>query len=57
LHSLSEPTDEQRHRQRAFYLANVTMTDKKIGEFLSTLDETGDAKNTIIILLPIMAIV
>ena len=32
-----EPSKEQRHRQRAYYLANVTMIDEKIGEILHTL--------------------
>ena len=27
-----DPTPEQRHRQRAYYLANVTMIDEKLGE-------------------------
>ena len=49
VHYLLEPTDEQRHRQRAFYLANVTMIDEKIGEILSTLEDTGYAENSIVI--------
>jgi arylsulfatase A-like enzyme len=49
VHFLLEPTDEQRHRQRAYYLANVTMIDEKIGEILTTLEETGYAENSIVI--------
>ncbi|MEZ4719739.1 MAG: sulfatase-like hydrolase/transferase [Caldilineaceae bacterium] len=44
-----EPTPEQRHRQRAYYLANVTMIDHKIGEILQTLDERGYLDNTVVI--------
>ena len=29
---LLDPSQEQQHRQRAYYLANVTMIDEKIGE-------------------------
>ena len=28
------PTQEERHKQRAYYLANVTMIDTKVGEIL-----------------------
>ena len=49
VHYLLEPTAEQRHRQRAFYLANVTMIDEKIGEILSTLEESGYSDNSIVI--------
>ena len=30
---------QQRHRQRAYYLANVTMIDQKVGEILDALEE------------------
>ena len=43
------PTREQRHRQRAYYLANVTMIDRQIGAILETLEETGYLENTIVI--------
>ena len=46
---LLDPTEEQRHRQRAYYLANVTMIDEKIGEILAALEEKDYLKNSIII--------
>ena len=44
-----EPTREQRHRQRAYYLANVTMIDEKIGEILNALEKHGYLENGIVI--------
>lgn len=44
-----DPTREQRHRQRAYYLANVTMIDQKVGEIIDALNETGYLDNTIVI--------
>lgn len=44
-----QPTDEQRHRQRAYYLANVTMIDQKVGEIMAALEQNGYADNSIII--------
>ncbi len=46
---LLDPTPEQRHRQRAYYLANVTMIDEKVGEILSALDEKGYLENSVVI--------
>ncbi|MAF09131.1 arylsulfatase [Candidatus Poribacteria bacterium] len=46
---LLNPTEEQRHRQRAYYLANVTMIDEKIGEILSALDEQGYLDNSVVV--------
>lgn len=43
------PTHEQRHRQRAFYLANVTMIDEKVGEIMSALESNGYLENSIVI--------
>ncbi len=43
------PTIEQRHRQRAYYLANVTMIDRQIGEIMQSLDERGYLSNSIVI--------
>ncbi|MEZ6058420.1 MAG: sulfatase-like hydrolase/transferase [Planctomycetaceae bacterium] len=43
------PTEAQRHRQRAYYLANITMVDQKIGEILETLEERGYLANSIVI--------
>ncbi len=46
---LLNPTRAQLHRQRAYYLANVTMIDRKIGELLATLDEKGYLENSVVI--------
>lgn len=43
------PTREQRHLQRAYYLANVTMIDEKVGEIMETLEQNGYLDNSIII--------
>jgi arylsulfatase A-like enzyme len=43
------PTMQQRHRQRAYYLANVTMIDQKVGEILSSLERNGYLDNSILI--------
>lgn len=43
------PTPEQLHRQRAYYLANVTMIDEKIGEILEALEEQGYLENAVVI--------
>ncbi len=44
-----DPAFVQRHRQRAHYLANVTMIDEKIGEIMEALEEKGMLENSIII--------
>src|SRR5690606_20557663 len=44
-----DPTPEQLHRMRAFYYANVTMIDEKIGEIIDVLREQGELDNTVII--------
>lgn len=49
VHFLLEPTPEQRFRQRAYYLANVTMIDEKIGEIIEALESTGYIDNSIVI--------
>ena len=46
---LLDPTDEQRHRQRAYYMANVEMIDKKVGEILDALEEKGYLDNAVVI--------
>ncbi len=46
---LIDPTPEQRHRQRAYYLANVSMIDAKVGELLQALEEQGYLENTVVI--------
>ncbi len=43
------PTIAQRHRQRAYYLANVTMIDEKVGEILAALERKGYLDDSIII--------
>lgn len=48
LHSLN-PTRAQMQRQRAYYLANVTMIDEKVGEILATLDDKGYLDNAVVI--------
>ena len=43
------PSHEQRHRQRAYYLANVTMIDEKVGEIMDALERNGYLDNSILI--------
>jgi arylsulfatase len=43
------PTHEQRHRQRAYYLANVTMIDEKVGQILEALERQGYLENAVVI--------
>ena len=43
------PTREQLHRQRVYYLANVTMIDEKIGGILGALDEKGYLENSVVV--------
>ncbi|KAA5540289.1 sulfatase-like hydrolase/transferase [Roseiconus nitratireducens] len=44
-----EVSQQQRHRQRAFYLANVTMIDEKVGQIMKALETSGYADNSIVI--------
>lgn len=44
-----EPTHEQRHLQRAYYLANVTMIDEKVGQIVDALEQNDYLDNTIVI--------
>ena len=46
---LLEPTREQRHRQRAYYLANVTMIDEKVGQIMEALATRGYLENSVVI--------
>lgn len=46
---LLDPTPEQRHRQRAYYLANVTMIDEMVGRILETLERKGYLENAVVI--------
>ena len=43
------PTPEQRHRQRAYYCANVTMIDEKVNEILQALEQRGYLENAVVI--------
>jgi len=43
------PTHEQLHRQRAYYLANVTMIDENISRILAALEDKGYLDNTVVI--------
>lgn len=42
-------TTEQRQRQRAYYLANVTMIDEKVGEILEALRHNSYLDNAVVI--------
>jgi arylsulfatase len=44
-----EPTLEARKRQRAYYLANVTMIDKKVGDILEALELKGLLEHSVVI--------
>ena len=44
-----DPTPEQRHRQRAYYLANMTMIDEKVGQILEALEKQGYLENAVVI--------
>ncbi len=48
VHQLN-PTPEQRHRQRAYYMANMTMIDEKVGEIINALEQNGYLENSIVI--------
>lgn len=49
VHMPLNPTREQRHRQRAYYLANVTMIDEQVGQIMDALEEEGYLDNSVII--------
>jgi arylsulfatase A-like enzyme len=44
-----DPSDEHRHRQRAHYLANVTMIDDAVGRVVSALEKKGYLDDCIIV--------
>jgi len=46
---LLNPTQAQLHRQRAYYLANVSMIDAQIGNILAALEEKGYLENAVVI--------
>ena len=49
VHMPLTPTPEQRHLQRAYYLANVSMIDEKVGEIMTALEESGRLDNSVVI--------
>lgn len=44
-----QPSPEARHRQRAYYLANVTMIDEQVGNILASLDAKGILDDSVVI--------
>jgi len=48
VHQLN-PSREARHRQRAYYLGNVTMIDEKVGQIMQALETKGYLENTVVI--------
>ena len=40
---------QARHRQRAYYLANVTMIDEQVGQIMDALREKGYLENSVVI--------
>jgi len=44
-----DPDAHARFRQRAYYLANMTMIDDKVGEIMQTLESQGYLDNTIVV--------
>ncbi len=44
-----DPTEEQLHQMRAYYYANVSMIDEKVGEILDALEANGYTDDTIVI--------
>ena len=48
VHQISPP-DSARHRQRAYYLANVEMIDEQIGKIFAALDQQGYLDNAVIV--------
>lgn len=46
---LRDPSEEQLHRQRAYYYANVSMIDTQVGKIIDALTQRGVIDDTIII--------
>jgi arylsulfatase len=46
-----KPSQAARHRQRAYYLANVTMIDHKIGQILESLNDQGYLDDAVVIFM------
>tara|TARA_R110002126_G_scaffold176641_2_gene325458 strand:+ start:33439 stop:34872 length:1434 start_codon:yes stop_codon:yes gene_type:complete len=47
-HKIDAP-EQERHRQRAYYLANVTMIDAQVGKIIDALEKAGQLDDTIIV--------
>ena len=46
---LENPTDEQMHRQRQHYFANVTMIDAQVANLIAALERRGVLEDTVLI--------
>ena len=46
---LANPTPQQRLRQRAYYLANVSMIDAQVGQVLDALERNGYLENAVVV--------
>jgi arylsulfatase len=46
---LLNPMPQQRHKQRAYYMANVAMIDAKIGQILKALEHRGYLENSVLV--------
>ncbi|MYA04287.1 MAG: sulfatase-like hydrolase/transferase, partial [Caldilineaceae bacterium SB0664_bin_22] len=46
---IEDPPVELRHRQRAYYLANVSMIDRQVGNILAALERNGYLDNAVVI--------
>ncbi len=46
---IEDPPIELRHRQRAYYLANVSMIDHQVGNILDALERNGYLDNAVVI--------
>ena len=49
IHFVPDAPMEWRQRQRAYYLANITMIDEKVGEILEALDRAGRLEDSVVI--------
>jgi arylsulfatase A-like enzyme len=49
IYYLLDPIPEQQHRQRAYYLGNVTMIDEKIGQIMGALQRRGYLEDAVVI--------
>lgn len=48
VHQLN-PSREDRHRQRAYYLANVELIDQQVGQIMDALEQKGYLENSVVI--------